>query len=92
MEEINETIPGFLIPIVWPKVRNAPRVEKAIHRIGKLIRIRFVGSGKTEYFLSLILLVSIPYTVGVWIWEQFLSWLIAATLIVYLLYLIANNS
>lgn len=81
MKEIDESIPGFLIPIVWPKVRGAKAVESWIHNRGSWIRFRFVGSGKTEYFLSLILLLSIPVTLIVWCWQRFTELLFALFII-----------
>lgn len=84
MSEINESIPGFLIPIVWPRVRNARALERWIHNRGAWVRFRFTGSGKTEYFLSAILLLSIPVTVVVWLWQRLILPFILAVLFLWI--------
>lgn len=75
MKEINDSVPGFLIPIPFCclRLRNARKHEKRIHNVCRWFRLTFVGSGKTEYFFALALFFAIPYTWFIYDLQQHLG-------------------
>lgn len=50
---IARTSPGLDLPISLGRVWGAYYVEQALHRLFFFLRIRWGGSGKTEWFLGL---------------------------------------
>lgn len=79
MNAIDKSIPGFLLPIWCPRIRNAKKHEKRLHDFFDWFRLTFTGSGKTEYFPIFVLPFTIAYTFLLWDFQKNLG---AFTLII----------
>lgn len=57
---ISASMPGFVLPVFLVWVPFAYQIEQWGHRQLKRIRVRYFGSGKTEWFFIVGILFAIP--------------------------------
>lgn len=57
---ISESLPGFVVPVLWVKVPWAFQLEQAIHGWLSFLSVPFMGSGKTEWFWLPAAVVLVP--------------------------------
>jgi len=60
MTGISDSIPGYVVPVFLVWVPFAYHLEQAGHRVLKFINVKYLGSGKREWFLLPGLIVAIP--------------------------------
>lgn len=58
-KDIDDSTPGFIIPLAFD-IYYAYQIEQYLHRKLKFLSVRWMGTGKTEYFFSIAMIVAIP--------------------------------
>lgn len=82
---ISESLPGFVVPLLWVKVPFAWQLEQALHGWLSWLSVPFIGSGRTEYFWLPAVLIVAPIMLflivvkRLWLFllALFLSWVLA---------------
>lgn len=60
MQGISGTMPGFVIPIFLVWLPFAYQIEQWMHRKMKRFGVRYIGSGKTEWFFIIAIMFALP--------------------------------
>lgn len=59
-KNISETTPGIAVPVIAFYLYNAHGLEQWLHRVLAPLNVRLKGSGGTEWFLILGLVIALP--------------------------------
>lgn len=77
---IDESAWGNVLMLFVGKLSNAYKWEQRIHKALSWCNVRYMGSGKTEYFL----IIALPIALSIFIWAKYrILIIVAASLVAY---------